>query len=71
MSWSKDDRLLATCGSEGTVYVWDVCESTRISETIIKSNPFTGVAITQSGKETYAVGYDGHIRELINSSIYR
>ncbi|XP_050311353.1 cilia- and flagella-associated protein 57 [Anthonomus grandis grandis] len=71
MSWSKDDRQLATCGSEGAVYVWDVCESSRISETIIKSNPFTGVAITQTGKEVYAVGNDGHIRELINSNVYR
>ncbi|CAH1131991.1 unnamed protein product [Ceutorhynchus assimilis] len=71
MSWSKDDRLLATCGSEGAVYVWDVSESTRISETIIKSNPFTAVSITRSGKETYAVGNDGHIRELINSNVHR
>ncbi|KAH1024919.1 hypothetical protein HUJ05_009751 [Dendroctonus ponderosae] len=71
MSWSKDDRLLASCGSEGAVYVWDVCEAARLSETIIKSNPFTGVAITQCGKETYAVGEDGHVRELVNSNVHR
>ena len=71
MSWSKDDRLLATCGSEGSVYIWDVVENCRISETIIKSNPFTGVAITTTGKETFAVGNDGHIRELVASNIHR
>ncbi|KAL1494188.1 hypothetical protein ABEB36_009827 [Hypothenemus hampei] len=71
MSWSKDDRLLATCGSEGAVYVWDVCEATRLSETIIKSNVFTGVMITQNGKETFAIGSDGHLRELVNSNIHR
>ncbi|XP_066249993.1 cilia- and flagella-associated protein 57 [Euwallacea similis] len=71
MSWNRDDRLLATCGSEGAVYVWDVCEAARISESIIKSNPFTAASITQTGKETYAVGNDGHIRELINSNVHR
>ncbi|XP_066140488.1 cilia- and flagella-associated protein 57 [Euwallacea fornicatus] len=71
MSWNKDDRLMTTCGSEGAVYVWDVCEATRISETIIKTNPFTAASITKSGKETYAVGNDGHIRELISSNVQR
>ncbi|KAF7265792.1 hypothetical protein GWI33_020867 [Rhynchophorus ferrugineus] len=71
MSWSQDDRFLATCGSEGAVYVWDVTDSSRISETIIKANPFTGVCLSKSGKETYAVGNDGHVRQLINSNIYR
>ncbi|XP_030754252.1 cilia- and flagella-associated protein 57 isoform X2 [Sitophilus oryzae] len=71
ISWSLDDRYMTSCGTEGAVYLWDVIESTRLSENFIKSNPFTGVIITQSGKEVYAVGNDGHIRELVNSNINR
>nr|XP_023027258.1 cilia- and flagella-associated protein 57-like [Leptinotarsa decemlineata] len=71
MSWSHDDSILATCGSEGAVYGWDVIKSNRLTETIIKSNPFKGVSVTRDGKNIFAVGIDGHIRELVNSNIQR
>ncbi|XP_060521926.1 cilia- and flagella-associated protein 57 [Cylas formicarius] len=71
MSWSRDDRLLATCGSEGALYIWDVVESARMAEIIIKSNPFTGVAMTSTGKEVYAVGMDGRVKEIAGSTVQR
>ncbi|KAJ8923117.1 hypothetical protein NQ315_001670 [Exocentrus adspersus] len=71
MSWSHDDNILASCGSEGAVYGWDVSTASRISEVVIKSNPFTGVALLKDGKSMYAIGHDGHVRELGNSNIQR
>lgn len=71
MSWSNDDSTLATCGSEGAVYGWDVAKATRVNETIIKSNTFKGVSITRDGKSMIAVGVDGRIRELTNSNVQR
>ncbi|KAK9883072.1 hypothetical protein WA026_001275 [Henosepilachna vigintioctopunctata] len=71
MSWTADDTKLSTCGSEGAVYEWDVTESKRTAETIIKSCPFNDCNVTSDGRSTLAVGKDGHIRELINSVVYR
>lgn len=71
MSWSNDDSILATCGAEGAVYAWDVLKASRVSEIIIKSNPFKGVAITRDGKSMYAVGIDGRVRDLAYSNVQR
>lgn len=71
MSWSHDDSIFATCGTEGAVYGWDVTKATRVAETIIKSNQFTGVAISKDTRSIYAIGNDGHLRELMNSNIQR
>ncbi|KAL3272571.1 hypothetical protein HHI36_014041 [Cryptolaemus montrouzieri] len=71
MSWTADDMKLSTCGSEGAVYEWNVSESKRTAETIIKTCPFHDCIVTSDGKSTLAIGKDGHIRELINSNVYR
>lgn len=71
MSWSNEDSILASCGTEGAVYGWDIIRSTRIYETVIKANPFSGVAINREGRNIFAVGIDGHVRELFNSNIHR
>lgn len=51
-----DDHILATCGNEGSAYEWDVQKALRVNEYIIKSNPWTGIAMTANGKSAYAVG---------------
>lgn len=71
MSWTADDTKLSTCGTEGAVYEWNVHESKRTAETIIKTCPFSSCVVSSDGKSTMAVGKDGHIREMINSAIYR
>ncbi|XP_057670540.1 cilia- and flagella-associated protein 57 [Diorhabda carinulata] len=71
LSWSSDDTILASCGYDGAVYCWDIVRSTRIQETVIKSVPAKGVVITRDGKNTFAVGTDGHIREYYNSNVQR
>ncbi|RZC27649.1 WD repeat-containing protein 65 [Asbolus verrucosus] len=71
MSWTNDDRKMASCGNEGAVYEWVVAESSRLSETIMKQCEFKGVAITLDGKSIFVVSNDGHIRELMNSNVHR
>nr|CAH7744510.1 unnamed protein product [Callosobruchus chinensis] len=71
MSWSNDDSILVTSGSEGAVYGWDIATSSRVYETIIKSNHFKSAVVCKDPKSTYAVGTDGHLRELMSSNVYR
>ncbi|KAJ8941065.1 hypothetical protein NQ314_010502 [Rhamnusium bicolor] len=71
MSWSYEDNILATCGTDGAVYAWEVAKSTRVSEVIIKANPFTGVCVNREGKNMFAIGLDGHVREMFNYNIHR
>lgn len=71
ISWTSDDRKMASCGSEGAVYEWVVVESKRLSETIMKQCDFRGVNITSDGKSIFVVANDGHIRELMNSNVHR
>ncbi|CAH1154655.1 unnamed protein product [Phaedon cochleariae] len=71
MSWSNDDSILATCGSEGAVYGWEVAKAARLTETIIKSCQFKGVAVTRDGRSIFAVGTDGRVREMVNSNVQR
>ncbi|CAH0564937.1 unnamed protein product [Brassicogethes aeneus] len=71
LSWAAEDRILGSCGTEGAVYEWDVGNSMRINEVIIKSNSFYDCAMTSNGKSTYAVGNDGRLRELVASNITR
>lgn len=71
MSWTTDDRQMASCGTEGAVYGWDIPSVSRITEVITKSCSFTSVAITSDGASTFAVGSDGYLRELIGGNIHR
>lgn len=71
LSWCHDDHKMSSCGSEGTVYEWQISTTRRISETIVKSCVFTDTAMSSDGKSTFAVGSDGKIRELKSSVINR
>lgn len=71
LSWTLDDKKMSSCGSEGAVYEWNVAESKRLSEIIMKQCEFKGVAITTDGKSIFVVSNDGHIRELMNSNVHR
>lgn len=71
ISWCHDDHKMSSCGSEGSVYEWQISTTRRISETIIKSCLFTDTAMTTDGKSTFVVGSDGRIRELKSSVIHR
>lgn len=71
LSWCHDDHKMSSCGTEGTVYEWQISTTRRIAETIIKSCVFTDTAMSSDGKSTYAIGSDGKVRELKSSVINR
>lgn len=71
ISWTNDDRKMASCGSEGAIYEWGVSDQKRLSEVVMKQCEFTGVAITTDGRSIYVVANDGHIREFMNANINR
>ncbi|XP_050501847.1 cilia- and flagella-associated protein 57 [Diabrotica virgifera virgifera] len=71
LAWSNDDTILASCGFEGAVYLWDVVKSTRIHETVIKSVQSRGIQLSRDGKNAFVVGHDGHVREYFSSNVQR
>lgn len=71
VAWCHDDHKMASCGTEGAVYEWQVTTTKRISETIIKSCVFACTKMTTDGKSTFAVGSDGRVRELMSSTVHR
>lgn len=58
-----------SCGSEGALYEWEMETGRRTLETIIKTCSFTGTIITADGKNCYAVGSDGEVKEVINGVV--
>lgn len=71
LSWCRDDHKMSSCGLEGAVYEWQLSTTKRVAETIIKSCGFHDVALTTDARCTFAVGTDGHIRELMSSAVHR
>ncbi|XP_041357286.1 cilia- and flagella-associated protein 57-like [Gigantopelta aegis] len=69
--WSSDDSKLVSCGVDGAVYEWEPCTGKRLSECVLKSCSFTGVAVTPDGKTTFAVGSDKTLKEIADSQILR
>ncbi|XP_017782730.1 PREDICTED: cilia- and flagella-associated protein 57 [Nicrophorus vespilloides] len=69
LSWVHDDYKIASCGTEGAVYEWQISTTRRICETFIKSCQFADVAITADGKTNYCLGTDGRVREIVNSNV--
>ncbi|CAG9863767.1 unnamed protein product [Phyllotreta striolata] len=71
LDWCANDNVLASAGVEGALYLWDVVKSQRISETVVKTNPATDIRIFNDGTGFFAVGIDGHIREVSNAVILK
>lgn len=71
MSWTSNDLIMSSCGTEGAVYGWDIPSVTRTTEVITKSCSFTANAITSTGSSTFAVGSDGYLREFIDGNLHR
>ena len=69
--WSADDSKLVSCGVDGAVYEWEPSSGKRLSECVLKSCSFTGVAVTPDGKTTFAVGSDKTLKEIADSQVNR
>ncbi|XP_071118876.1 cilia- and flagella-associated protein 57-like [Haliotis cracherodii] len=69
--WSFDDAKIVSCGMDGAVYEWDPYTGKRLAESVLKSCSYTGVAVNNDGKTTFAVGSDKSLKEIADSSILR
>jgi len=67
--WSVDDMRIATCGVDGAVYEWEVLTGRRVTENVLKSCSYTGVALSPDAKTTFAVGSDHTLKEISDSQV--
>nr|CAB3267722.1 WD repeat-containing protein 65 [Phallusia mammillata] len=71
IAWSADDSKLISSGMDGAVYEWSPTAAKRMNEVVLKTCAYSGVAVSPSGKHTYAVGSDKTIKEITESQILR
>lgn len=71
ISWSADDSKLISAGMDGAVYEWSVATDKRVNEAVLKTCAYMGVAVSPSGKHTYAVGSDKTLKEITESQVLR
>jgi len=67
--WSADDSKLISSGMEGAVYEWSPTIAKRVNENVLKTCAYSGISVSPSGKQTYAVGSDKTIKEIADSQV--
>lgn len=70
MSWSIDDTLLVSSGSEGAIYQWCTTKMKRVNESVEKGTEFRSIALTRD-KSIYVCTNTGIFREIHNSDVVR
>lgn len=70
MSWSIDDTILVSSGSEGAIYEWSVTKMFRVSESVEKGTEFRSIALTRD-HSIYVCTNTGIFRELHDTEIVR
>lgn len=70
MSWSMDDNLLVSSGSEGAIYQWSVTKMKRVDESVEKGTEFRSVALTRDST-IYVCTNTGMFREIHNTDVIR
>uniref|UniRef100_A0A3Q1GAX6 Cilia and flagella associated protein 57 n=1 Tax=Acanthochromis polyacanthus TaxID=80966 RepID=A0A3Q1GAX6_9TELE len=69
--WSLDDSRLVSCGMGGAVYEWNTQTGKRVSESVLKSCSYTGVAFSSDCKTILAVGTDLTLKEIQDCQVLR
>ena len=67
--WSVDDLKLVSCADNGSVYEWNISTGERIHEVVVKTCPFSYLALSPDSTTTYAVGADKTVKQMCKSSI--
>lgn len=70
LSWSPDDQILVSCGSDGAIYEWNPVTGQRIHEVVNRQVDYTSVTISAQ-KKIWACSTDGQIREIKAGEIVR
>jgi len=70
LSWSPNDQILVSCGSDGAIYQWNPVTGQRINEVVNRGVDYTSVAIDGQEK-IWACSTDGQIREIKGGEIAR
>uniref|UniRef100_A0A3Q1GAY0 Cilia and flagella associated protein 57 n=1 Tax=Acanthochromis polyacanthus TaxID=80966 RepID=A0A3Q1GAY0_9TELE len=71
IEWSLDDSRLVSCGMGGAVYEWNTQTGKRVSESVLKSCSYTGVAFSSDCKTILAVGTDLTLKEIQDCQVLR
>uniref|UniRef100_A0AAQ5YVD9 EML-like second beta-propeller domain-containing protein n=1 Tax=Amphiprion ocellaris TaxID=80972 RepID=A0AAQ5YVD9_AMPOC len=71
IEWSLDDSRLVSCGMDGAVYEWNTQTGKRVSESVLKSCSYTGVAFSSDCKTILAVGTDLMLKEIQDCQVLR
>ncbi|XP_053172243.1 cilia- and flagella-associated protein 57 [Scomber japonicus] len=71
IEWSLDDSRLVSCGMDGAVYEWNTQTGKRVSECVLKSCSYTGVAFSSDCRTILAVGTDLTLKEIQDCQILR
>jgi len=69
--WTQDDSRLISAGMDGAVYEWQVKETKRTSENVLKSCAYTCAVCTADARSIFAVGSDHKLKEISDSNITR
>jgi WD40 repeat protein len=63
--WTPDDTSLASAGSDGALYTWNMINMKREHEHILKSCSYFKASCSPNGKVMFAVGTDKTIKVKI------
>ena len=66
--WTQDDTRLVSAGMDGAVYEWQVKETKRMSENVLKSCAYTCAVCAPDARTIYAVGSDHKLKETSDST---
>lgn len=69
MVWSSDDKTLVSCSEDGSVIEWNIVLGKKKGEVVTEGISYTDCAISSDGKIIYAVGSDGLLREISESTV--
>lgn len=69
MIWGHEDKKIVSCGSDGSIMIWDIIKGELIGEVNTPGVCYLDIAMSSDGRNIYAVGNDGRLKEIIGSTV--